>query len=276
MPTSTPAHSEKLHKVLADLGLGSRHQMETWITEGRIKVNQQTAKLGDRVTPTDVLRVNGRVIKRKPHIIQTPQLLCYNKPVGEVSTRRDPEQRPTVFQSLPRPSTGRWIVIGRLDLNTSGLLLFTTDGELANRLMHPAQEIERVYAVRVLGTVSENMLQHLVNGVELEDGMAKFEHIEEAGGEGANHWYHVVLREGRKREVRRLWESQGVSVSRLTRIQFGPIALPPRLRTGKALLLEEEQVVSLYEYAGLAPPAAFRAKRHFTSRRQHRVSSRRR
>lgn len=275
MSISPPANSEKLHKVLADLGLGSRRQMETWIAEGRVKVNQQTAKLGDRVTPNDVLRVNGRVIKRKPQILQPPQLLCYNKPVGEVSTRRDPEQRPTVFRSLPRPKNGRWIVIGRLDLNTSGLLLFTTDGELANRLMHPSQEIERVYAVRVLGTVSDNMLQHLTTGVELEDGVAKFERLEEAGGEGANHWYHVVLKEGRKREVRRLWESQGITVSRLTRIKFGPIELPPRLRTGQSMFLQEEQIVSLYEYAGLAPPAAFRAKRHFAQRRRKVLSRRR-
>ncbi len=266
-PSSPPPNTEKLHKVLADLGLGSRRQMETWITEGRVRVNQQKAKLGDRVTPYDVLRVNGRVLKRTPKSFQQPLLLCYHKPVGEVSTRRDPEGRPTVFRQLPRPKHGRWVAVGRLDVNTAGLLLFTTDGELANRLMHPSQEIERVYAVRVLGTVSDKMLQRLREGVELEDGMARFDRIDEAGGEGANHWYHVVLREGRKREVRRLWESQDITVSRLTRIRFGPIELPPQLRTGKSRFLDTEQIASVYESAGLPLPASMKLKKRPQRRR---------
>ncbi len=274
MCAATTDNSEKLHKVLADLGLGSRRQMETWITEGRVRVNQQIAKLGDRVSPTDVLRVNGRVLKRKTQALHEPLLLCYHKPVGEVSTRRDPEQRPTVFHALPRPKHGRWVAIGRLDLNTSGLLLFSTDGELANRLMHPTQEIEREYAVRVLGKVSAEMLQRLTQGVQLDDGLARFERIEEAGGEGANHWYHVVLREGRKREVRRLWEALGITVSRLIRIRFGPIELSPRLRLGQSMLLEAEQVIGLYEYVGLPVPAALSVKQRLLQRRQRAAEQR--
>lgn len=257
---------EKLQKVLARAGLGSRREMETWITEGRIRVNRRTAQLGDRVSEEDDIQVNGRRLSEQRRQIRLPRIICYHKPAGEVCTRQDPEGRPTVFRSLPRLSTGRWINIGRLDVNTSGLLLFTTDGELANRLMHPSYGLEREYAVRVLGTVSEDMLQRLLKGVELEDGEARFESIVEAGGEGANHWYHVVLKEGRKREVRRLWESQGIQVSRLIRIRFGNISLPPTLRTGRTQGLTVSEVKGIMQEVGmgtegLSAPAPFRETR---------------
>lgn len=250
---------EKLQKVLARAGLGSRREMEVWIQEGKIKVNRKVATLGDRVGEDDEIQVNGRRLTEKRRALRLPRVLCYHKPNGEVCTRHDPEGRTTVFSKLPRLNGARWISIGRLDVNTSGLLLFTTEGELANRLMHPSYEQERTYAVRVLGTVSEQMLQRLLTGVELEDGTARFERIEDAGGEGANHWYHVTLREGRNREVRRLWETQGVQVSRLIRISFGPISLSPALRMGQHEFLPTTEVKKLMRSVGmdcdgLAPP----------------------
>lgn len=223
--------TEKLQKVLANAGLGSRRQLEQWITAGRVSVDGQIAQLGERVGPNAKIRVDGHPVKLIP--AQATRILLYHKPEGQICTRHDPEDRPTVFDHLPMLRNQRWIQVGRLDFNTSGLLLFTNDGELANRLMHPKHEIEREYAVRVLGTVSPQMLHDLKTGVELEDGMAKFDHIHEAGGEGANHWYHVTLSEGRNREVRRLWESQGVLVSRLSRIRFGTLTLPRFLKAGR-------------------------------------------
>ncbi len=226
---------EKLQKVLARAGLGSRREIETWIAAGRISVNKQPAKLGDRVSAEDEIRLDGKRLRLAPAPSPRalPEVLVYHKPVGEVCSRKDTEGRPTVFSRLPRPRDGgRWVAVGRLDLNTSGLLLFTTDGELANRLMHPAQQVEREYAVRILGEVDQAMRQRLLRGVELEDGPARFQAIQDAGGRGANHWYHVILHEGRQREVRRLWESQGVKVSRLIRVGYGPIQLPPGLKTG--------------------------------------------
>ena len=246
---------ERLQKVLARAGFGSRRQIERWIEEGRITVDNAPATLGARVSPRQIIRVDGRVVPT--HVFQTkPRVLVYHKPEGEVCTRSDPQGRPTVFEKLPKLRGARWIAIGRLDFNTSGLLLFTTDGELANRLMHPSHEIEREYAVRVLGKVDDDMLARLKQGVMLEDGAARFDAITEAGGAGANRWFHVVLREGRNREVRRLWEAVGVKVSRLIRVRFGPIPLPPHFHAGRTVELDEEAAAALYDSVGLKPPAS--------------------
>lgn len=259
------ASTEKLQKVLARAGLGSRRQIESWIREGRVRVNRKVAEIGERVSQFDDIRVNGRKIGAMTLSAPKRQILCYHKPAGEVCTRHDPEGRPTVFKKLPRLKQGRWVVVGRLDINTAGLLIVTTDGELANRLMHPSYELEREYAVRVLGKVDETMLQQLTTGVELEDGWAKFHQISDAGGEGANHWYHVILKEGKKREVRRLWESQGLTVSRLLRIRFGPVRLPPGLRTGQTAMLDKDSENSLLQQVGLTtsnpPQKSFKSAR---------------
>ncbi|MEK7990904.1 MAG: 23S rRNA pseudouridine(2605) synthase RluB [Thiotrichaceae bacterium] len=234
--------TEKLQKVLARAGLGSRRQVETWIEEGRVQVNRKNAIIGQRVSDKDDIRLNGRRVSSKRLEAQTRQVICYHKPLGEVCTRRDPEGRPTIFKNLPELFAGRWITVGRLDINTSGIILLTTDGELANRLMHPSYGLEREYAVRVLGKVDDEMLTRLKTGVDLDDGKAQFDEIKEAGGEGANHWYHVTIKEGRKREVRRLWESQGITVSRLIRIRYGQVRLPPYLRAGHWAALDKEVV----------------------------------
>ncbi len=236
---------EKLQKVLARAGLGSRRTMEGLIAEGRVSVDGRVARLGDRVRAGQDIRIDGRALAIAPGAALRRRVLIYHKPEGELCTRDDPQGRPTVFESLPRLRGSRWIAIGRLDFNTSGLLLVTNDGELAHRLMHPSTEIEREYAVRVLGQVSDEMLARLSAGVALDDGIARFESIRDAGGEGANHWYHVVLKEGRNREVRRLWEAIGVQVSRLIRVRFGPIALSPRLKRGMSHELPEEEVRAL-------------------------------
>ncbi|KAA0873893.1 23S rRNA pseudouridine(2605) synthase RluB [Nitrincola tapanii] len=225
-------NSEKLQKVLARSGLGSRREMERWIEEGRVTLNGELARLGDRVGESDRVVVDGRQIDLILADAQPRRVLMYNKPLGEVCTRHDPEGRPTVFASLPPLQNGRWIVIGRLDINTTGLLLFTTDGELANRLMHPSAQIDREYAARVLGEVSDEMLERLKQGVLLEDGMARFTDVRFFDGEGANKWFHCVLMEGRNREVRRLWESQGIQVNRLKRVRFGPVFLPSDVKVG--------------------------------------------
>ncbi|ADE16595.1 RNA-binding S4 domain protein [Nitrosococcus halophilus Nc 4] len=245
--------AERLQKILARGGLGSRREIEAWIKAGRVRVNGVPAQLGDKVSVKDRVTIDGRPISPKRLQPPSSQVIIYHKPAGEVCSRKDPEGRPNVFQSLPRPQQGRWISVGRLDINTSGLLLLTTDGELANRLMHPSTQVEREYAVRVLGTVAEDVIERLQGGVTLEDGLARFEQILDAGGEGANHWYHVILREGRNREVRRLWESQGVRVSRLIRIRFGPIRLPPGLRLGRWRFLERPELKALLEAAGMEP-----------------------
>ncbi len=244
---------ERLQKVLARAGLGSRRQIERWIEEGRITINGDPATLGARVTPDQTIRVDGRNIPTHA-FAPKPRLLIYHKPEGEVCTRSDPQGRPTVFDKLPKLRGARWITIGRLDYNTSGLLLLTTDGELANRLMHPSHEIEREYAVRVLGKVSDEMLARLKEGVMLEDGPAHFDAIVDAGGTGANHWYHVVLKEGRNREVRRLWEAVGIKVSRLIRVRFGSVRLPPHFHTGRTVEVDEEAAASLYDLVGLKQP----------------------
>jgi len=245
---------ERLQKVLAQAGLGSRRQIEQWISAGRVTVDGKPAELGQKVSGRERINVDGKPVRIAPAHAAAPELLAYHKPVGEVCSRADPEGRPTVFEALPRPRRGRWISVGRLDINTSGLLLFTTDGELANRLMHPSREIEREYAVRVLGEVDRALLQRLLDGVELEDGVARFVSLTEAGGSGANRWYHAVIKEGRKREVRRLWESQGVTVSRLSRVRFGPLALERGLRQGRWRPLTDREQKQLYQAAGLKPP----------------------
>jgi 23S rRNA pseudouridine2605 synthase len=241
----------RLQKLLAEAGLGSRRQIEGWISEGRVRVNGQLAKLGDQATRADRIRVDGRDVTLKPKRDSETQIIVYHKPEGELVTRRDPEERPTVFRRLPRPKQGRWIAVGRLDINTSGLILFTTDGELANRLMHPSREIEREYSVRILGEVAPETLDRLIAGLELEDGPAKFERITEQGGTGANHWYNVVLREGRNREVRRLWEAAGCTVSRLIRIRYGNVELGRRLFPGNWRPLTDEERAELMALAGL-------------------------
>jgi len=242
---------ERLQKVLARAGFGSRRHLEDLIREGRIQVNGKIAELGCKISGEERIVVDGKAVQLTATQSAVPQVLMYHKPVGEICSRDDPEGRKTVFSNLPKPHTGRWISVGRLDISTSGLLLFTTDGELAHRLMHPSQEIEREYAVRLLGKVDMEMLKRLIKGVELDDGLARFAAIEESGGSGANHWYHVIIKEGRNREVRRLWESQGVKVSRLSRVRYGPVILERGLRPGKTRELTASERKQLYEAAGL-------------------------
>lgn len=241
---------EKLQKVLARAGLGSRREMERWIEQGRVKVNDQVAKLGERVSIQDKIKVDNKFINQKRTEVQQ-RVIAYHKPLGEVCTRDDPEGRKTIFSNLPKLKTGRWISVGRLDLNTSGLLLLTTDGELANKLMHPSSEVEREYAVRILGDVSPEIIEQLKNNVPLDDGDAHFSDVKVAGGQGANHWYHVILKEGRNREVRRLWEYFGFAVSRLMRIRYGNITLNRSVRASKSEDLTEKEMSSLYDSVGL-------------------------
>ncbi len=246
--------SERLQKFLARLGQGSRRQIEDWIRQGRITVNGVPAQLGMLVNGVELIAIDGQRVQVRSSG-QRRQVLAYYKPVGEVTSRSDPEGRPTVFERLPILRDSRWVAVGRLDLNTQGLLLLTNDGELANRLMHPSAQIEREYAVRILGEVTPATLQQLQDGVQLDDGLARFDHLREAGGAGANRWYHVILREGRHREVRRLWESQGVAVSRLIRVRYGPIVLRRGLHPGRWDALDEAQISALLEAVGMAPPA---------------------
>jgi 23S rRNA pseudouridine2605 synthase len=250
--------SEKLQKLLATVGLGSRRELEKWISAGRVSVNGSTAKLGDRAETDDRILVDGRPIKIVTD--DSPRVLMYSKPEGEVSTTTDPEGRTTVFDGLPRLSRGRWIAIGRLDINTSGLLLFTTHGELANRLMHPSYEVKREYMVRIHGEVNEAMIARLTEGVILEDGVAKFQTVKAQHARSndehisSNQWFRVILDEGRTREVRRLWESQGVEVNRLKRISYGPIELPSFVRRSEFIELDPKQVISLFRAVSLKPP----------------------
>lgn len=271
-------HPERLHKRLAQAGVGSRRAVEEWIRAGRVTVNGNTAAIGAALSPGDVVCVDGKPVAWEQSEVSPPRVIIYNKPGGELCTRSDPEGRATVFDRLPRVD-GRWVAVGRLDFTTLGLLLFTNDGELAHRLMHPSREVEREYAVRVLGEVDDAMLARLRKGVVLEDGEAHFDGVMEAGGEGSNRWYHVIVREGRNREVRRLWESQGVTVSRLIRVRYGPIALPRGLPPGRWRELERDDINLLRTAAGLPPlrapkPAAKGGRR--TPVRERKAAPRRR
>jgi 23S rRNA pseudouridine2605 synthase len=247
--------AQRLHKLLALSGLGSRREMETLIASGRITINGNVATVGAGVVPSDVVRLDSRPL-RLPFEAELPKVLLYHKPEGEIVTQDDPEKRATVFDKLPYIKGARWVAIGRLDMNTSGLLIFTTSGELANHFMHPRYEVEREYAVRVFGELTEGQLLQLTQGIELDDGPANFDVIHPLGGEGSNHWYKVILREGRNREVRRLFEALQLPVSRLMRVRFGPINLPPRVKRGQMLELEPKEVISLLEWAGLEVPRA--------------------
>lgn len=242
---------ERIQKLLAVAAISSsRREAERWIADGRISVNGKVAVLGDRADHRDDVRLDGRPVKLD-EAGRSRRVLAYNKPVGEVCTRTDPEGRPTVFEHLPKTRGERWINVGRLDINTSGLLLFTTDGDLANRLMHPSTEVDREYAVRVRGDVDEAMINRLKEGVLLDDGMAKFTDVQYFDGEGQNKWYHVVLMEGRNREVRRLWESQGVEVSRLKRVRYGCIFLPSNIPVGTWVELGQKELNDLSDLVGL-------------------------
>jgi 23S rRNA pseudouridine2605 synthase len=245
----------KLHKVLADVGMGSRRDMEDLIIQGRVSVNGLPAHIGQRIGPTDQVRINGKQVHRK---IQTkpPRVIMYHKPSGEIVSQSDPEGRPTVFDRLPKPRQGRWIAVGRLDFNTEGLLLFTTSGELANRLMHPRYGVEREYAVRILGELSQENTAQLKSGIQLDDGQARFLRLAMGGGDGANRWYQVALTEGRNREVRRMFEAVGHVVSRLIRTRYGMFLLPPRLRRGKWEEVSPDGVANLMKSAGLKVPQA--------------------
>ncbi len=246
--------SEKLQKFLAARGIGSRREMEKWISAGRVTVNGKPATIGDRVSGGELIRVDGRPVSSK---IEAHRHLLYNKPEGEICTRDDPEKRPTVFDKLPKLKNQRWVSVGRLDFNTAGLLLLTTDGNLANKLMHPSSGIDREYAVRVLGDVTEETLDKMRQGVMLEDGVHRFTDIQhgqdsrDEDNTSANQWYYVVLMEGKNREVRRLWESQGHTVSRLKRVRYGSFFIPSAVKSGKFLELKPKEVKDLYLMAGL-------------------------
>ena len=252
IPDIAAGQSEKLHKMLAAAGLGSRRDMEALIAEGRVTLNGVPAKVGDRVTATDVVKLDGRPV-RLPWQRGLPKVLIYHKPEGEIVSRDDPEGRPSVFARLPRLKGERWISIGRLDFNTEGLLVFTTSGELANRLSHPRYEVEREYAVRLLGELDTAQMDTLTRGVELDDGIARVESIHQADldTDSVNRWYRLVIKEGRNREVRRLFEALGFTVSRLIRVRFGPIAMPPRVKRGMLLELSEDEVGRLLTWCGL-------------------------
>ncbi len=267
--------SEKLQKVLARAGLGSRRELERWISANRVSVDGKIAKLGDRVTEEAKIRVDGVLLKLKKDSEIRRRVLIYNKPVGELCTRNDPENRPTVFDRLPNLRQGRWVAIGRLDYNTCGLLLFTNDGELANRMMHPSSEIEREYSVRIHGQVSEAVLRTLRTGVLLEDGKASFDKIKPGGGEGTNHWYNVTLSEGKNREVRRLWESQDLEVSRLIRVRYGNVELPRALHRGTWSEMEDKEVNALAATVDLKEKTPARKKVQQRNPRQVRMSTRR-
>lgn len=244
--------AERLQKVLANQGYGSRREIEAYIREGRIKIDNKVAELGQQIDGSETIQIDGRTIKLRPLDTKKRRVLLYYKPEGEISTLHDPEGRRTIFESLPKIKNARWISVGRLDINTQGLLLITDDGELAHRLMHPSHEIEREYAVRVIGDFTDEMADRMRQGIEFEDGLSKFEEILWSGGSGANFWYHVTLKGGKNREVRRLWESQGLMVSRLIRIRYGNVELPRNLKPGQFVDIEESVLQELVESVGLS------------------------
>jgi 23S rRNA pseudouridine2605 synthase len=244
----------KLHKVLAEAGLGSRRDMEELIIAGRVSVNGEPAHIGQRILPADQVRINGKLVQRKVST-RPPRVLVYHKPSGEIVSTSDPEGRATVFDRLPSMKVGKWLAVGRLDFNTEGLLLFTTSGDLANKLMHPRYGIEREYAVRTLGELEEGMRQRLLSGVELDDGLAQFNKIADGGGDGANRWYRVTISEGRNREVRRMFEAVGLTVSRLIRTRYGSLTLPSNLKRGRWEEMDEHAVRALMAANGLQKPA---------------------
>jgi len=241
--------SERLQKLIANAGYGSRRWAERLIEQGRVSLNNHDVKLGDKAVLNDKIRIDGKLIDLKRYAEAETKVLILNKQAGFICSTKDTEGRKSVFDLLPKNT--RWIMVGRLDLNTSGLLLFTNNGELANKLMHPSTQIDREYAVRVLGKVKEEHIKKLTNGVELEDGFAKFHKVTQGGGEGANRWYRVVIRDGRKREVRRLWEFLDFKVSRLIRIRFGDIRLPDKLRSNQSEYLKPKQLQALLNSVNL-------------------------
>ncbi len=253
-PLNDKLQGEKLQKVLAREGVGSRREMEKVIAAGRIQVNGKVAQLGDRVSLDDKIFLDGRRIKLSPPQNNRLRVLLYNKPEGEICSRSDPEGRRTVYDRLPEVKNERWISVGRLDFNTSGLLLFTNDGELANKLMHPSSMIDREYLVRIQGDVDNDMKQRLREGVLLEDGTARFTDIVDGSSDGSNRWFYCVVMEGRNREVRRLWESQGVKVSRLKRVRYGNIFIPSHVRVGQWIELTHKEIADLCLTAGVKPP----------------------
>ena len=251
---------ERLQKILAASGVGSRRQMEEWISNGWVQVNGKTAQLGDKVSPDDQVSVKGNAIKLK-WADRLPRIILYYKQEGEIVSRDDPQGRVSIFDRLPQAASSRWVAIGRLDINTSGLLILTTSGELVQRFAHPKFEVQREYAVRVLGEVSREQMQQLTQGIMLEDGLAQVERISEQGGEGANKWYNVVIKEGRNREVRRIFEHIGLTVSRLVRVGFGPIGLPNRLKRGQFYELNPAEVAAILKWADMALPNSGKRRR---------------
>lgn len=251
---------ERLQKVLAASGVGSRREMEEWITNGWVQINGRVATLGEKVSPDDQVTVKGNAIKLK-WADRLPRIILYYKQEGEIVSRDDPQGRVSIFDRLPQAASSRWVAIGRLDINTSGLLILTTSGELVQRFAHPSFEVEREYAVRVLGELTPDQMNALTEGVMLEDGLARVERIYEQGGEGANKWYNVIIKEGRNREVRRIFESQGLTVSRLVRVGFGPIGLPNRLKRGQFYELNPAEVANIMKWADMLLPGERRRRK---------------